>query len=132
MQRSIVQVYESSPRLSDGRPDIEALEINGQVHEVSADGWQDYLAWGKHAHDRFFAHIVQSEATRIAEMLLLKRWSIVCTDQETFITTDKPVGLHHQTRKSFGFGTEGTIVTFPLSPMRLLVMDDLHANRRWR
>lgn len=124
---NLVQFYEASPRLADGTPDIERLEINGQVRDFLSYGWKEYCAWGKDEHDRFFAHIVQSEATRIAEMLLSKRWSVVCSDQEMFITTDKPVGLQHQTREKFGFGTPGTIVSFPLSPTRLLTMDDMHA-----
>lgn len=43
-----------------------------------------------------------------------------------FITSDRPVAKVHQTRETFGFGTSGTIVTFPLSPTRVLLMDDSH------
>jgi predicted DNA-binding protein (MmcQ/YjbR family) len=121
----IVNFYESAPRLPDGSPDIEEIEINGQVHSVSLKDWHDYRALSSHDHDQFFAHLVQSEATRVAEHLLRKRWSVVCTDEETFITTDKPVAMHHQSKKIFGFGTQGTIVTLPLSPTRMLVFDDI-------
>jgi len=41
-----------------------------------------------------------------------------------FITSDKLLAKVHQSKEIFGFGTKGTIVNFPLSPTRLLVMDD--------
>ena len=58
--------------------------------------------------------------------ILIRPWSVVCSIQDSFITTDKPVALHHTARPKFGFGTPGVIITFPLGPKRLLVMDDMH------
>ncbi len=55
-----------------------------------------------------------------------KRWSVVVAEIDTFITTDKPVVKQHKTKSSFGFRTEGVIVSFPLSPTRMLLMDDMH------
>jgi predicted heme/steroid binding protein len=124
--RRLVEFFESITCRADGTPDIQEVELNGQVYEVSTDGWQDFRSWGKNDHDRFFAQTVKSEAAKIAEMLMQKRWSIVCTDHEAFITTDKPVCMMHESQEKFGFGTSGTIVIFPLSPQRLLVMDDMH------
>ena len=121
---ALVRLFESGPRQPGA---VEAVEINGRNHDVSLDGWEDYRAWGKNEHDRFFARMVESEAIHIAKLFTSKRWSIVCADADTFITTDKPVGVQHQTREKAGFGTPGAIVTFPLSPKRLLVMDDMHA-----
>ncbi|MCI1711400.1 MAG: DUF4238 domain-containing protein [Chiayiivirga sp.] len=43
------------------------------------------------------------------------------------MTTDKPVGLQHQQREKFGIETQGTIVTFPISPRRILILDDMHS-----
>lgn len=123
----IVEACDSAPKLSDGTPNIEAIEINGTCHPISTDGWHKYLSWGKTEHDRFFAHLVRSDATRIAEHLVRKRWSIVFADDDTFITTDKPVGLQHETREKFGIETQGTIITFPISPTRILMLDDMHS-----
>ncbi len=122
----IIALYEAAARKADGTPDVKEVEINGQVRELDSSGWHDYRSWGKDDHDRFFAHIVQSEAGRIAKILLSKRWSVVCSQDDAFITTDKPVSLHHLEREKFGFGTPGVMVTFPLGPKRMLVMDDLH------
>ena len=122
----IVALYEGAPRRADGTPDVQEVEINGQVREMDTSGWHDYRSWGRGDHDRFFTHIVQSETGRIAKMLLSKRWSVVCSDEDTFITTDKPVSLCHLEREKFGFGTPGVVVTFPLGPKRMLVMDDMY------
>lgn len=127
IHRCLVGFYESSPFLPDGTPDVREIEISGKLYEVDRTGWQDYRAWSKNNHDRFFANTIQSEAGYLANMLLLKRWSVVSTTDDSFITTDKPVALHHTTRTKFGFGTPGVFITFPLSPKRLLVMDDMHA-----
>ena len=126
IHRKLVEMYESAPKLLDGTPDIGSIEINGQVHRFNSSGWHEYRSWTKHEHDRFFAHVVHSEATRIANHLLQKRWSVVFATEETFITTDKPVAIHHQSKERYGFGTEGTMITFPLSPTRMLVLDDMH------
>lgn len=122
----IVALYETASRKADGTPDIQEVEINGQVWELDTSGWHDYRSWGKDDHDRFFAHIVQSETGRIAKMLLSKRWSVVYSDEDVFITTDKPVSRHHLECEKFGFGTPGVIVRFPLGPKRMLIMDDMH------
>ena len=44
-----------------------------------------------------------------------------------FITSDKPVILEHPSQQTFGFATPSSIVMFPLSPKRLLVLDDKHS-----
>lgn len=126
MHERIVAIFETAPHRSDRTPEIEEVEINGQVHVLDTSDWHDYRTWGRGDHDRFFAHIVQSEAGRLAKMLLSKRWSVVCSEEDAFITTDKPVSLHHLERGKFGFGTQGTLVTFPLGPKRMLLMDDMH------
>lgn len=123
----LVEAYESAPKRLDGTPDVEAMEINGRSYAVSTDGWHEYRAWGKSEHDRFFAHLVRSDAMRIAEHLVKKRWSIVVANEDIFITSDKPVGLQHETKEKFGIEGQGTIIIFPICPTRLLVLDDMHS-----
>lgn len=122
----IVRSLESVPRNEDGSPNIGQVEYQGRLHDFDTTGWAEYLQWGKNDHDAFFAQAIQSEAANIAKLLMAKRWSVVCADQDTFITTDKPVALQHLSRATFGFRTPDVIVSFPLGPKRMLVMDDLH------
>lgn len=127
MHAQIVKAFESMPFPSDSGPNTVEVEAKGKKYTLSTDGWSEYQAWGKDEHDRFFCDFVRSEAVRLAEHFLKKRWAIVFAHQETFITTDNPVCLQHETRDRYGVETEGTIITFPLSPTRILVMDDLHS-----
>ena len=55
-----------------------------------------------------------------------KRWSTILADDDAFVTSDRPVSIEHHAREVFGVATPGSIVTFPLTPRRLLVMDDRH------
>ncbi len=126
IHRQLVAFYDGMPSRPDGTPDVDSIEINGQLYEINTTDWNAYREWGKDDHDRFFARFVQFESGRMARRLLEKRYSIVFSGRDTFITTDKPVVVQHPTRERFGIGTPGTIVMLSLSPTRLLVMDDLH------
>jgi hypothetical protein len=64
--------------------------------------------------------VIQSEAINLAEQLVQKRWSMMISDRDTFVTSDKPVCIEHQTKTTFGFQTPGVIICFPVSPRRLL------------
>jgi hypothetical protein len=70
--------------------------------------------------------MVRSESGGIANALLSKRWSVVLAESELFITSDNPIMVYHESRETFGVCTAGNTVSFPLSPTRMLVMDDLH------
>lgn len=126
IHRSLVAFYEEMPRRPDGTPDVDSVEIGGAIYPLDASQWHAYRAWGRNDHHRFFTHLVRSEAVHLAEILLEKRWSMVASERDTFVTTDKPVGIQHQTETVFGLRTPGVIVSFPVSPTRLLVMDDMH------
>ncbi len=126
VHKKLVGLYEQTPKRPDGTPDIESIEINGELIDVDVSDWHEYQAWGIDDHQKFFVDQVQHQATNLAEILTKKRWSIVLTESNQFITTDKPVFKQHQEKEIFGVGTEGTVIIFPLSQRRLLVMDDLH------
>lgn len=123
----LVKLYEDAPRDADGNPMIESIDIAGKSYRVDTSDWQEHRDQGKDGHDRAFANMVQSEVGRMAQHLLTKRWSVLFSDQNVFVTSDTPVGLSHLSRERFGYGTKDTILTFPLSPSRILIMDDLHA-----
>ena len=122
----IIDLFEQAPIRTDGTPDVEAIEINGKIYEFDPDGWFEYRNWGKDERHLFFVNMIHSNAGFLARLLMKKRWSIITSDSNQFITTDKPVCMQHLTKQIFGFGTEGTIITFPLSQKRLLRMDDMH------
>lgn len=126
IHQRLIDFYLSGSQLPDGTPNIGSIEVNGKNHPMDMSDWHAYKNWDNDDHDRFFAHMVRSEAGSLAEHLLTKRWSVVSSESDVFVTTDKPVAVNHLTRDTFGYGTAGSIITFPLSPTRLLVLDDLH------
>jgi hypothetical protein len=74
---------------------------------------------------RFFVKTVQDSAERIAKTLSDMRWTMVSAESDTFVTSDRPMTFLHATLKP-GPGRPGSVVLFPLSPRRLLAMDDRH------
>jgi len=122
----LVGIFEEAPRDAAGNPHVVVIAKGGE-HLIDASAWDQYRQWDDDDHHRFFAEQIEREAIHLAELLLSKRWSAVFAARALFITSDKPVAKMHQSRETFGFGTHGTIVTFPLSPTRVLLMDDNHA-----
>ncbi len=126
IHQQIVARLENLPKKPDGSPNVDGIIYKGQEFEVDTSGWRSYKEWKDDDHHRFFAQTIREESGNLAELLLKKRWSVIFSDTEQFITSDRPVAVQHQSRKAFGVGTPDTIIYFPLSPTRILMMDDNH------
>jgi len=125
VHKNIVNSFERCPKNPDGTPHINAIAINGKLFNIDVSGWHDFNSWGTIEHHRLFIDQVH-QATDLAEILMKKRWSVIFTESNQFITSDKPIFKEHLKKKIFGLDTEGTIISFPLSQRRLLVMDDFY------
>lgn len=86
MHQSLVAFFEEMPTTLDGTPDVESVEIAGTAYPFDASRWHEYRAWGRNDHHRFFTHIIQSEAVRLAELLMQKRWSMIISERMTWGT----------------------------------------------
>ncbi len=126
IHHQLVACYETCPLGADGTPQIDSVKVDGEIYQVDTSEWLAYKNSGTDKHHRSFVSAIRSEAGRMAEHLLSKRWSVIVSDTDIFITTDKPVVLLHEARERFGYGTPGSIIYFPLSPTRLLILDDRH------
>ena len=126
IHKNMVRLFEQTSKRADGSPDVDSIEINGELNKIDTSGWHEYCSWGKREHHQFFTDLIQSESIHLANLLIKKRWSVVFTERPQFITSDKPVAKEHATKEIFGFKTEDMIVRFPLSQTRLLVMDDMN------
>jgi len=84
----------------------------------------EYKSWGKEDHERFFNDLILSETGNVAKELLKKRWSVVFSEVEQFVTSDRPVSIKNRGGFDCGINTPGAVITFPLSPTRTLMMDD--------
>ncbi len=121
----LVNFYKSIPADESGIPLIDTIRVKGVAYKFDTGDWHEYKSRDKNGHDQSFTQLIQSEAVKIAEILMQKRWSIIFSETDAFVTSDKPVILVHPSIKNFGFDTKGVVVSFPLSPKRLIVMDDL-------
>ena len=51
---------------------------------------------------------------------------MLISEEDVFVTSDKPLAIKHKTKARPGFGTKDALLTFPISPRRMLMMDDMH------
>lgn len=122
----LVEFYEQCPKDKHGNPDVGEIEVNGIWRPFDASDWPRYKDANAEDKKQMFVDAVRQNAVHDAELLMKKRWSVVFSEDPVFITTDTPVAVLHTSREIFGLGTPGTIVSFPISPTRVLMMDDRH------
>lgn len=74
---------------------------------------------------RFFIDSINGLGKEVADEFLKKRWSIISSEEPAFITSDTPIVMGNPDHEIFGIKTPGTSIMFPISPTRLLILDDL-------
>jgi hypothetical protein len=104
-------------------PDTVWLE--GREYSLEKHSWAAYRAADSEEIKRAWIRQISS-AGWLAELLLEMRWSILITDTPRFITCDHPVIAIHPQLEFHGFRNPETTVLLPLSPTRILVMDNRH------
>ena len=123
----IVEYLDRLPQDEHGNPNVNELETrDGRIIPLDSSDWEAYKNSSDADHQETFIQQLQDNAYRMAKTLRRKRWSIVISEDPIFITTDRPVAIFNQKREMFGLETKGTFINFPLSPTRVLVMDDRH------
>jgi hypothetical protein len=107
-------------------PDLpEYIEIGGRAHSFDRDSWPASRDAGPEELKRSWINNIRGAAW-LAEILMKMRWAVVLSDEPVFITSDNPVTVLHPSLKFRGFADPETSVIFPLSPTRVLNMDNLH------
>jgi hypothetical protein len=124
MHRRMVQLYETGPKGPDGRPTGTHIFEDGKAIELDTSDYEEYKAADANRLKQMFAEQIRPIARNITDHLFKKRWAFLCTDDPAFFTSDNPVIRQHHERKTFGIGTPGVHVWFPVSPTRLLWMTD--------
>lgn len=99
--------------------------INGQLIQLDAKSWPAYRDGTEDDIKRMWLEQVGS-ATWMAELLLNMRWSIIASEKPVFITIDNPVVPLHPSLQFRGIKNPETSLMFPLSPTRLLWLDNRH------
>lgn len=122
----LVELYGAFPKDEQGRPLIQEVENNGVIRPFDNSDWIRYKTAGPNEKKQMFIDSVKQNAIHIVKILMQKRWSVVFSKEPVFITTDTPVAVANLSRTVFGLNTPGTVISFPLSPTRVLMMDDRH------
>jgi hypothetical protein len=124
MYKKMVAVLDTFPKDEKGCPDIKSLPHQGSDLHFDNSGWQDFRNADKAEIQRMFSRQIASNTHPLAEALLNKRWFIVMSAHPEFVTSDRPVTILNAGKLIFGAGTVGTVIHFPLSPTRMLCLDD--------
>lgn len=119
MHRQLVELFSAEA----GVP--SAIEINGKLHEVDISSWPAYRDATENDLKRSWIDQI-STVGWYAKKLMAMRWSVVCANRPTFITSDNPVTIIHPSLQFKGINNSDTTIMFPLSPTRLLNMDNRH------
>jgi len=122
----LVTLFKSFPKDANGNPCIAFVDHQGVRVPFDASDWPQYKIASPDQKHKIFVDNINQHATSCAEILLKKRWSVVFSDAPLFITSDTPLALSNSGQEIFGLSTPGTIVSLPLSPTRILIMDDRH------
>lgn len=72
----------------------------------------------------FFVENIDYFMNEFSEIFMKKKWSIIISEEKKFITSDNPIIIHNNLTNIFGLNTQGTIILFPISPKRLLQLED--------
>jgi hypothetical protein len=124
MHRKMVDACEQMPKDEDGLPQISHLIHKGQALKFDTSDYHEYKAADENRLKQMFAEQIQPLAIDLSDKLFKKRWAFLCTESPAFFTSDKPVIKQHTERSTFGIGTPGVNLWFPVSPNRMLWMTD--------
>ncbi|GFE84413.1 hypothetical protein GCM10011487_64130 [Steroidobacter agaridevorans] len=117
MHRQIVDVYGQFPELPS------SFDHKGKMYRLDNSKWAEYRDASEDDMKRFWLSQVGS-AVWLAEILMKMRWAVVFSDVPVFITTDNPVTIIHPSLRFRGLKNPETTLIFPLSPTRVLMMDN--------
>jgi hypothetical protein len=102
------------------------IEIEGKTLELDWNEWESFRNSDQESIKKLWIKSI-SEATWLAEILMQMRWSIVLSEKPVFITSDNPVAVIHPSLQFKGLKDRDSRVIFPLSPTRILTMDNLNS-----
>jgi ligand-binding SRPBCC domain-containing protein len=124
VREQLIAFFDSFPKDASGRPNIRHVETKHGVLKLDTSDWFKYRNPTEYDRHKLFVDQISYSTIDVAKLLMEKRWSVIFSDEPCFITTDQPVTVFNQEKERFGLATKGTLISFPLSPTRVLVLDD--------
>jgi len=132
LHSKFVELFDSLPKDKNGNPVCDGISVNGEFRPMNTSDFAEYKNPGLDNIQRMFVDGINTGATELAFKLLEKRWSVLFSEEPIFMTSDKPVIIQNEKTDFTGVGTPGAILVFPMSPKKVLMMDDLHDQPKGR
>jgi hypothetical protein len=126
-RRRIIEFIRRQPVDADGAPDIDTFQIGARVVKLDRIGWQSYADAGPEYDEQAWLTIVEKDAVGYAKMLLEKRWSMIVIDDPLFVTSDHPLFVASPELNRHQIGGRDAVLLFPVSPTRVLCLDNVAA-----
>lgn len=104
-------------------PDV--VRYMGRTYSLDKDSWPAYRDAQEEDLKRNWIESI-SHLGWCAEQLMQMRWAMVCAEESIFITSDNPVTTVHPSLRFRGIKNPETIIMFPISPTRMLHLDNRH------
>lgn len=121
--KSVHQQFANFFAQHDSLPD--AVHINNRRVELDHASWPAYRDASEEAMKMAWNEWL-GQAGGIAKMFLKMRWAVLVSEKPVFITSDNPVLVGDTLGPHRGLTHPEAMVTFPLSPTRVLMMDNRH------
>lgn len=118
----------TAPRDREGNSTINAVTIGGKTLRITPEDLEHLSDASEETVRQEWGNTIRGLTIELAQHLLGLPWSVLFTRQPSFVTSDHPVVLLHNTSAKPGFMAPGTSVYLPLSTTRLLVVGN--ANRQ--
>lgn len=104
----------------------DAVYLNHRRVLLDTSSWPAYRDASEDDIKRSWNEWV-GQSAGVATMFLEMRWAVLVSDDPVFITSDNPVMVGDTIGPHRGLKHPEAMVTFPLSPTRVLVMDNRHS-----
>ena len=125
VRQKIIESVRNQPVDADGNPAIKEIQVGSRKIPFDLAKWKEYENAEDESSVANWRNLVERDAVPTAEMLMKKRWSVVYVKEPLFVTSDFPVYVVQPDLKRFQIGGKGAMIQFPISPTRLLCLDDL-------
>lgn len=119
MHRQFIEFFSHDSGLPD------AFEMNGRTVDLDHSNWPDFRDASEEDMKRAWNRWL-GQSAEIAQAFLNMRWAVLFSEAPVFITSDNPVMVGDTIGPHRGLKHPDALVMFPLSPTRILMMDNRH------
>jgi hypothetical protein len=126
LARRVNSLFRAMAERVKGHDEINVCLASGEQLRVKVGDIQRFASDTEANTRAGFLSAMRSSVQDVAKVLNARRWGVIIAEEPGFVTSDRPlvVSQGHCPDQSFGFGSPGTTITFPISPNRLLLIGD--------